>query len=309
MTDHAHSPEKAPSGSTASVASVPSLSSGAFITNSHNFTISGGTFTNVVNNVPAIPSDFRMIPLGDLDLRNEIHLEHSGVVNRRRGMHPARRVYNARIEGKQSDMTVAVYQGENAEETWKRELGKYTGLRHPNIVQLYGAVNSGSLYATIFHDDLVPFEQFIDEYQHSVISTVYLYVYFHTEFDRLSMEDASRLGFPALELETKIWGVSWDESVYAALSRFHVGKGFDPNSQDFAQHLEYRLYKLFSGPNLDSAHIKEVIFSDPSSAQDKPITTIHDALGPRKLKYIVIGTLVLTLIASWSHKYLRRVGE
>ncbi|KAJ7127730.1 hypothetical protein C8R44DRAFT_616229, partial [Mycena epipterygia] len=71
---------------------------------------------------------------------------------------------------------------------------------------------------------------------------------------RLSMEDASRLGFPGLELETKIWGVSWDESVYAALSRFHMGKGFDPNSQDIAQHLEYRLYKLFSGPNLDSAH-------------------------------------------------------
>ncbi|KAJ7133135.1 hypothetical protein C8R44DRAFT_870573 [Mycena epipterygia] len=86
-----------------------------------------------------------------------------------------------------SDMTVAVYQGKNAEETWKRELGKYIGLRHPNIVQLYGAVNSGGLYATIFHDDLMPFEHFMDEYQHSVISTVYLYSCFTTE-----LEDADK---------------------------------------------------------------------------------------------------------------------
>ncbi|KAJ7090019.1 hypothetical protein C8R44DRAFT_553047, partial [Mycena epipterygia] len=55
---------------------------------------------------------------------------------------------------------------------------------------------------------------------------------------RLSTEEASRLGFPALELETNIWGVSWDGSFYAALSRFHTGKGFDPNSQDIAGALD-----------------------------------------------------------------------
>ncbi|KAJ7127750.1 hypothetical protein C8R44DRAFT_873550 [Mycena epipterygia] len=156
-------------------------SSGAFVSNSSNFTISGGNFTNIVNNAAVVPSDFRTIPLGDVDLRNEIHLEHSGVVNRQRGLRPARRVYTARIEGKQSDMTVAVYQGENAEETWKRELSKYSGLRHPNFVQLYASVNSDGLYATIFHDDLVPLKQFVDEYRHSVISTVYLYDCFIAE--------------------------------------------------------------------------------------------------------------------------------
>ncbi|KAJ7127746.1 hypothetical protein C8R44DRAFT_979368 [Mycena epipterygia] len=161
MTDHAHSPEEASSGSMPSSASVPSPSSGAFISNSSNFTISGGNITNVIHCVPTVPSDFRTIPLGDLDLRNEIRLEHSGV----------------------SDMTVAVYQGENAEETWKRELSKYSGLRHPNFVQLYASVNSDGLYATIFHDDLVPLKQFVDEYRHSVISTAYLYASFTTEFN------------------------------------------------------------------------------------------------------------------------------
>ncbi|KAJ7104847.1 hypothetical protein C8R44DRAFT_807174 [Mycena epipterygia] len=49
-------------------------------------------------------------------------------------------------------MTAAIYEGEHAEETWRHELSKYSGFRHPNFVQLYGTVNSGGLYATIFHD-------------------------------------------------------------------------------------------------------------------------------------------------------------
>lgn len=59
--------------------------------------------------------DFRAIPLGDLDLRSEIHLDDAGVVNRYRAVSSARRIYSARIDGRQSDMTVAVYEGENAE--------------------------------------------------------------------------------------------------------------------------------------------------------------------------------------------------
>ncbi|KAJ7104881.1 hypothetical protein C8R44DRAFT_886908 [Mycena epipterygia] len=150
------------SSSESLASSGPSLSSGAFITNSQNFTIAGGHFTNVIQYASTIPSDFRTIPLGDLDLRNEIRLEESGM-------------------GKPSDMTVAIYQGERAEENWKCELSKYSGFRHPNFVQLYGTVNSGGLYATIFHDDLVPVKQFIEEHRKSVVSTVYLYSYFNTQ--------------------------------------------------------------------------------------------------------------------------------
>ncbi|KAJ7105895.1 hypothetical protein C8R44DRAFT_681332, partial [Mycena epipterygia] len=61
---------------------------------------------------------------------------------------------------------------------------------------------------------------------------------------RLSTEEASSVGFPSLNLETYIYSKSWDESVYAALSRFHAGKGFDPNSQDIARHLGKPLYEL-----------------------------------------------------------------
>ncbi|KAJ7120210.1 hypothetical protein C8R44DRAFT_877658 [Mycena epipterygia] len=171
MTDDSFPPE----GSSESLFSDIPRYAGAFFPKARNFTIAGGNFTNVINCAPTVPSDFRTIPLGDLDLRNEIRLENGGVVTRQYGRGTARRIYSARIDGKQSDMTVAVYEGKNAEETWKCELAKYSGLRHPNIMQLYGAVNSGGLYAMIFHDDLVSFERFMDEYRHSVISTVYLY--------------------------------------------------------------------------------------------------------------------------------------
>ncbi|KAJ7127747.1 hypothetical protein C8R44DRAFT_545225, partial [Mycena epipterygia] len=56
---------------------------------------------------------------------------------------------------------------------------------------------------------------------------------------RLSPEEASRLGFPSLTLERVIWRRSWTENVYTALSHFHAAKGFDPNSQDLARNLGF----------------------------------------------------------------------
>jgi hypothetical protein len=62
-------------------------------------------------------TDFPMIPLGEIDLKNEIYQDTgSTVVRRRSGRRSMRRVYSARIHGCQSNMTVAVYQGGTAEE-------------------------------------------------------------------------------------------------------------------------------------------------------------------------------------------------
>ncbi|KAJ7094193.1 hypothetical protein C8R44DRAFT_718602, partial [Mycena epipterygia] len=69
---------------------------------------------------------------------------------------------------------------------------------------------------------------------------------------RLSPEEASGRGFPALKLQAIVWMKSWDESIYEALSRFHAAKGFDLNSQDVARHFGYPLYELSSATN--SAH-------------------------------------------------------
>ncbi|KAF7348625.1 hypothetical protein MVEN_01380500 [Mycena venus] len=170
-TDNRFSSESTPVGSDSSGAS--SWSTGAFFPGAHRFVITGGQFiSNAIEQPAPAPSDFRRIPLGDLDLRNEIRLDGSGVVHLQTVRVCARLVYTARIE---------VFRGANAEKNWKREIAKYSGIRHPNFVQLYGTVDSGGLYAMIFHDELVPLREYVEEYQNSVISTVYLYALFKKE--------------------------------------------------------------------------------------------------------------------------------
>ncbi|KAJ7104879.1 hypothetical protein C8R44DRAFT_886905 [Mycena epipterygia] len=471
MTEPDYTAEASSSESLAG--SGPSSSSGAFITNCQNFTIADSHFTNVIHCAPAILSDFRTIPLGDLDLRNEIRLDDSGVAGRHHGVRRVRRMYTARIEGKQSGMTAAIYEGEHAEEsfakTWRHELSKYSGFRHPNFVQLYGTVNSGGLYATIFHDDLVPAQQFLEEHRHSVISTVYLYHCFNTELSdaneyfrwrgssyaaccdfpllmhlltlhpqfiwqksipwdtgwrryyygpmedatvmengwsrihsscinipivrilstnakkpcedswlsqanhvfsqlaippkhedcflvhyvqyrlrlsgplenllegylflcpledlrsndgtwlvttecpaywslnssgghRLCPEDASNLGFPSLEFTMQAEVSSWPENVYAALSRFHAGKGFDPNSQDIARHLGHPTLELSCNSNVESAHIEEV---SPHSLEPQldPALASHDASFTQRFRLMIGGVLglIMALVVTWSY--------
>ncbi|KAJ6464528.1 hypothetical protein C8R45DRAFT_911094 [Mycena sanguinolenta] len=67
---------------------------------------------------------------------------------------------------------------------------------------------------------------------------------------RLSTEDATILGFPAIHIETIMAGKSWDLSVYEGLRRFHEGKGFDPDSREVARQQGYPLYDVLS--DLDS---------------------------------------------------------
>ncbi|KAF7353210.1 hypothetical protein MSAN_01508700 [Mycena sanguinolenta] len=61
---------------------------------------------------------------------------------------------------------------------------------------------------------------------------------------RLSTEDARDLGFPAIHIETRMFGYSWDRSVYEGLRRFHAGKGFNPDSGEVARQLGYPLYEV-----------------------------------------------------------------
>ena len=91
--------------------------------------VAGRAVTNIHKNysTPTVPSGnlaskagrdsdaeyytgFRTIPLGDIDLQREIQLDsHSGVAS-------LRRLHSARVEGKASDVTVAIYQGAGAKQ-------------------------------------------------------------------------------------------------------------------------------------------------------------------------------------------------
>ncbi|KAJ7082777.1 hypothetical protein C8R44DRAFT_753652 [Mycena epipterygia] len=82
-------------------------------------------------------------------------------------------MYSAKVEGRKSPMTVVIYQGESAEEQWRKDISTYSRLRHPNFVQIYGAASSSCMHATIFHDDL---------YRHSPILTVYIWGCCCTEY-------------------------------------------------------------------------------------------------------------------------------
>ncbi|KAJ6459478.1 hypothetical protein C8R47DRAFT_140747 [Mycena vitilis] len=131
---------------------------------------------------PDVPSDFRMIPLGDIDLLREIHVKKSQVIKPPRERGCVRRVYSAKVDGRKSGTTVALYQGDGAEEEWRHDTARYMSVRHPNIIQLWGAATSGKIHVTLFHDELVPFGHFMDRYRHSPILTVYIYACCSSQF-------------------------------------------------------------------------------------------------------------------------------
>ncbi|KAJ6576935.1 hypothetical protein DFH09DRAFT_1310959 [Mycena vulgaris] len=182
---------------------------GAFFPGAQNFVIAGGKFksiTKITHVTPPVPSDFRTIPMGDLDLRHELRLASgSGVVNRWQGRRSVRRVYSARIPGLKANMTVAVYQGENAEEEWLEDISRNSWVRHPNFVQLYATASSSGVHATIFHDDLVPARQILAEYNGSHFSTMYLYHYFDTEFEDIRQYMFSTFGRSPHSSEFTMW--------------------------------------------------------------------------------------------------------
>ncbi|KAF7377108.1 hypothetical protein MSAN_00129800 [Mycena sanguinolenta] len=186
--------------------------SGMF-SHSQQFTVMGGTFTNVTKNYAAaqrLPSDFRMIPMGDIDLRRQIRVdEFTGVVNR----HPreracVRRMHagKARIDGRRTRVTVAIYQGNDAEEVRSmapRDCEVYVSAAsfmrmfsphwflthttsHPNIVQICSAASSNGLHAMLFNDDLIPLQEVLDRHRDSHFLTVYIYAYCNQDFTEAS---------------------------------------------------------------------------------------------------------------------------
>ncbi|KAF7353194.1 hypothetical protein MSAN_01507100 [Mycena sanguinolenta] len=124
-------------------------------------------------------SDFRTIRRGDLKLVKEVRLSpQSGIVGRQsRGVGVRRTVYHAEIRGDPGTVTVAVYQGDGAEEEWRKDVAKYESIWHNNIMQLYGIVSTKGLHAVVFHDELIPYAQFLRHFQHSAILTPYIIGY------------------------------------------------------------------------------------------------------------------------------------
>ncbi|KAJ6524192.1 hypothetical protein B0H19DRAFT_1276637 [Mycena capillaripes] len=167
---------------------APAVYSSGMFSGSQNLTVATQTLTNITNHYncsPTVFPDFRQIPIGDIYLVEEIKLELlPRTVRRPHERGSVRRVYSARVapDGLQSNMTVAMYQGEGAEEEWRREIARYSCVRHPNFVQLFGITTSANIYAAIFYGDLIPFQHFLNLHQHSHFSTIYIYAYRVAQF-------------------------------------------------------------------------------------------------------------------------------
>ncbi|KAJ6450161.1 hypothetical protein C8R45DRAFT_1043826 [Mycena sanguinolenta] len=174
------SSERTDDDSKASSDSLESQSyGGAIFSASRSFTVSGGTFTSITKNyttLPSVPSDIRKIPLGDIDLQREMRLVNKSVVLEHH--RSVRRLYCAKIDGRKADsVTVATYQGDCAEDEWRQDIAKYMSIRHPNVIQICGTASSGNIHATIFHDELIPLQDFLRLHQNSHFVTVYIYAH------------------------------------------------------------------------------------------------------------------------------------
>ncbi|KAJ7031845.1 hypothetical protein C8F04DRAFT_1185548 [Mycena alexandri] len=111
--------------------------------------------------------DFRTIPLGDIDLRREIRCDSNlSIVSRQCSVW---RVFSAKIYGRKSRVTVATYQGDNAEEDWRQDIAKYMTTRF---------VEQRAQGMCMLQSSMM----FVELYQHSHFSTVYIYAYTAREY-------------------------------------------------------------------------------------------------------------------------------
>ncbi|KAJ7772215.1 hypothetical protein B0H16DRAFT_1512687 [Mycena metata] len=90
-------------------------------------------------------NDFRHVALGDINLLYEISISSKAYKIR---------VFTAHISGEPSSMTVVKY--DDAVEKWKEDFELYSGVRHPNVWQLFGVSTAPGLQALIYHDELIP---------------------------------------------------------------------------------------------------------------------------------------------------------
>ncbi|KAJ6582132.1 hypothetical protein B0H19DRAFT_1252266 [Mycena capillaripes] len=72
----------------------------------------------------------------------------------------------------EGSMTVAMYQGDDAEKQWQEDILRCSWFRHPYFMQLWGITTSSAVHAAVFHDEI---------YRHFPVLTV-IYEHCYTEF-------------------------------------------------------------------------------------------------------------------------------
>ncbi|KAK7043377.1 hypothetical protein R3P38DRAFT_2510338, partial [Favolaschia claudopus] len=112
------------------------------------------------------------ISMWDINLQKEVYLDDLRGCYLKKDV--VRRYHTAKVKD-QNEMTVVVYEGQYAEEEFKKDVAKYMKFRHPSFLQLFGIVHSGNYYASIFHDALIPWRDIERIYCPFPVVFCYLY--------------------------------------------------------------------------------------------------------------------------------------
>ncbi|KAF7373993.1 hypothetical protein MSAN_00612200 [Mycena sanguinolenta] len=137
----------------------------------------GNNYVNVNDSLPIL-SDFKRIQMGEIHLQGDI-----------RCVTRTQRLYAAKVSTE--NRTVMMYKGDNAEERWTEDILRYSHLRNPNFLQLFGYVTGTSQtrsYAAVFYGVMIPFEQFMSQHRKYHFLTVDIWAYFDEESE--AVEDA-----------------------------------------------------------------------------------------------------------------------
>ncbi|KAF7331432.1 hypothetical protein MKEN_00021600 [Mycena kentingensis (nom. inval.)] len=151
--------------STAALSLLPASGS-QFFSNAQRIEIYGGLFAA---GAPT-EEEFRRIPLGDIDLLNEICTRRPG---------SARKMYAAKVGLKR--VTALVYAVEDgSDEAWRASSRIF---RHPIFLQLYGIAATAVERIALFHDELVPLDDVMHEFSTDPLSRVHLRIQFNIDYD------------------------------------------------------------------------------------------------------------------------------
>ncbi|KAK6984915.1 hypothetical protein R3P38DRAFT_334936 [Favolaschia claudopus] len=144
-----------------------------------NLSISGGTF-NFTTTTTVSPQfeNFRRIPLGDLIVEQNL-----GVVEKlpRPGRNTIT-LHAAKIFGSTTPFTVAMYEGEDANEEWDKYIAIHSQLRHPNVLQLFGIATADGIYAAVFHEEYISFQHALESYTLTPAHVLYFFNFFEEQF-------------------------------------------------------------------------------------------------------------------------------
>ncbi|KAK7035619.1 hypothetical protein R3P38DRAFT_2517986, partial [Favolaschia claudopus] len=117
----------------------------------------------------------RAISLCDINLQREVYLDNPRLCYWPRRGNAVRRYYTAELKDRK-EMTVVIYEGQNAEEESKEDVAKYMKFRHPSFLQLYGTVHSGNIHGSISYDALIPWSDIMNIYPQCPMLICYTYV-------------------------------------------------------------------------------------------------------------------------------------